>query len=201
MEAERSDLGTRIVVVGTSGSGKTTVARQLAAILCVTHVELDALNWEADWVGLNEHDPQEFRRRVEDAVGGEAWVVDGNYGIVRDLVWPKATAVVWLDYPLWIALWRIAKRTIPRIVTKEPLWKGNTESFRTQFLSHESLFLWAIKTHRRRHTTYPAVLARPEHAHLEVVRHRSPRETSVWLRRIAAGEDAGSRASGSRDAS
>ena len=196
MEAERSELGPRIVVVGTSGSGKTTVARQLAAILGVTHVELDALNWEADWVGLNEHDPQEFRRRVEDAVRGEAWVVDGNYGIVRDLVWPKATAVVWLDYPLWLALWRMAKRTIPRIVTKEPLWKGNTESFRTQFLSRESLFLWVIKTHRRRHTTYPAALAQPEHAHLTVVRHRSPRETSTWLRRVAAGEDTGLRAAG-----
>ena len=194
MEAGQPELGSRIVVVGTSGSGKTTVARELAALVGVTHVELDALNWEADWVGLNEHDPQEFRRRVEDGVRGDAWVVDGNYGIVRDLVWPKATAVVWLDYPLWVPLWRMVKRTIPRIVTKEPLWKGNTETFRMQFLSRDSIFLWVIKTHRRRHTTFPVALAQPEHAHLTVLRHRSPRETRAWLRRIAERADVGPRA-------
>ena len=196
MEAGQPELGPRIVVVGTTGSGKTTVARQLAAVLGVTYVELDALNWEADWVGLNEQDPPEFRRRVEGAVRRDAWVVDGNYGVVRDLVWPKATAVLWLDYPLWLALWRLAKRTIPRIVTNEPLWKGNTESFRTQLLSRDSIFLWAVKTHRRRHTTYPAILARPEHTHLTVVRHRSPRETAAWLRRIATHEDVGLTAAG-----
>ena len=190
------ELGHRIVVVGTSGSGKTTVARELAALVGVTHVELDALNWEADWVGLNEHDPQEFRRRVEDGVRGDAWVVDSNYGIVRDLVWPKATALVWLDYPLRVALWRLAKRTLSRVVTKEQLWKGNTESFRQQFLSRESLFLWAIKNQRRRRATYPAVLAQPEHAHLTVLRHRSPRETRAWLQRITEGGDFGPRAAG-----
>ena len=196
MGAGQPELGRRIVVVGTSGSGKTTVARQLAAALDVTYVELDALNWEADWVGLNEHDPEEFRRRVEEAVRGDAWVVDGNYGIVRDLVWPNATALVWLDYPLRVALWRMAKRTISRTLTKEPLWKGNTESFRKQFFSRESLFLWAIKTNRRRHTTYPAALAQPEYAHLVVLRQRSPRETRAWLERIADGADGGPRAAG-----
>ena len=196
MDAGQPELGRRIVVVGTSGSGKTTVARELATLLGVTYVELDALNWGADWVGLNEDDPEEFRRRVKDAVRGEAWVVDGNYGIVRDLVWPRATALVWLDYPLRVALWRMAKRTISRTLTKEPFWKGNTESFRKQFFSRESLFLWAIKTHRRRHTTYPAALAQPEHANLAVLRHRSPRATSAWLQRVADGADGGPRAAG-----
>ena len=121
MEDERAELGPRVVVVGTSGSGKTTVARELAAILGVTHVELDALNWDAGWVDLNQTNREVFLRRVKEAVAGDAWVVDGNYTSSRDLVWPKATAVVWLDYPLWLNLWRMAKRTIPRIVTKEPL--------------------------------------------------------------------------------
>ncbi len=185
MEAGRAELGRRVVVVGTSGSGKTTVARELAAILGVTYVELDALNWDPGWVDLNQTNREEFLRRVKEAVAGDAWVVDGNYTSSRDLVWPKATAVVWLDYPLWLNLWRMARRTIPRIVTKEPLWKGNTDSFRRQFLSRDSMFLWVIKTHPRRRTTYPAVFAQPEHAHLTVVRHRSPRETRAWLQRIA----------------
>ena len=67
-----SALGPRIVVVDTTGSGKSTVASELATLLGVTYVELDALNWEEDWVGLNEHDPREFRRRVEEVVRGDA---------------------------------------------------------------------------------------------------------------------------------
>ena len=191
MEAGQPELGRRVVVVGTSGSGKTVVARQLAAMLGVTCVELDALNWDPGWVDLNQTNREEFLRRVNEAVAGDAWVVDGNYSSSRDLVWPKATAVVWLDYPLWLALWRMAKRTIPRIVTKKALWKGNTESFRQQFLSRDSMFLWVIKTHRRRRTTLPAILAEPEHAHLTVVRHRSPRETHAWLKHVAARADVG----------
>ena len=185
MEAGRAELGRRVVVVGTSGSGKTTVARELAEHLGVVHVVLDALNFEPGWVGLDRHAPDEFRRRVKQAVAGDAWVVDGNYSIVRDLVWPKATAVVWLDYPLWLALWRLLRRTFHRVFAKEVLWQGNTESFQSQFLSRDSLFLWAVQSHARRRRTYPAALAQPEHAHLAVVRHRSPRETRAWLQRIA----------------
>ncbi len=150
MEAGQPELGPRIVVVGTTGSGKTTLARQLAEHFGVPHVVLDALNFDPGWVDLNQTDREEFRKRVREAVAGDAWVVDGGYSAVRDLVWSKATAVVWLNYPLWLSLWRLLKRTVHRVFTKEPLWQGNTESFRMQFLSRDSLFLWAIKTHGRR---------------------------------------------------
>ena len=196
MEDERAELGPRVVVVGTSGSGKTIVARELAAFLGVTHVELDALNWDPGWVDLNQTNREEFLKRVKEAVAGDAWVVDGNYSTVRDLIWPKATTVVWLDYPLWLTLWWLLKRTAHRVFAKEVLWQGNTESFQGQFLSRESLFLWAIKTRGRRNRSFLHAFAQPEHAHLRVVRHRSPRETRVWLQRIAAEADFGPRASG-----
>ena len=196
MEAGQPELGRRVVVVGSTGSGKTTVARQIARASGVPHVELDALNWDPDWVDLNQTDREEFRKRVRKAVADDAWVVDGNYSAVRDLVWPNATAVVWLDYPLWLILWRLLERTVHRVVTKERLWQGNTESFRVQFLSRDSLFLFAIRTHRRRNRGFRQAFTRPEHTHLSVVRHRSPRETRVWLQRIAEGADVGPSASG-----
>ena len=196
MEAGQPELGRRIVVVGTTGSGKTTVARELATLLGVTYVELDALNWEPGWVGLHEHDPEEFRRRVAGAVDGDTWVVDGNYRVVRDLVWPEATAVVWLDYQLWRTLWGLLKRTIHRVFTKEVLWQGNTESFRDQFMSRDSLFLFAIKTRGSRNRNFRDAFAQPEHAHLTVFRHRSPGEARAWLRRIAEGAEVGSGAAG-----
>ena len=77
----------RIVVVGTSGAGKTTLAHRIAALLELPHIELNAINWQPGWRDLTRHDPEEFIRRVNEAIEAEAWVLDGNYGPVRDRVW------------------------------------------------------------------------------------------------------------------
>jgi shikimate kinase len=124
-------LGHRIVVVGTTGSGKTTLAGELAQRLEVSHVELDALHWEPHWV---EAPIEIFRERVVHAVSGEAWVTDGNYSAVRDIVWSCADTIVWLDYSLPTILYRLARRTFRRIFTREELWNGNKERIWVQFL-------------------------------------------------------------------
>src|SRR5690348_17105632 len=96
----------RIAVVGSTGSGKTTLARYLARRLHVTHVELDALHWDADWIPAPI---PIFRERTATALGGSAWIVGGNYSKVRDIVWARADMVIWLDYPLPIILCRVAR--------------------------------------------------------------------------------------------
>src|SRR5437870_1299209 len=126
----------RIVVVGTTGSGKTTTAGRMAEIVGAPHVELDALHWEADWT---EADTETFRRRIVEATAGERWVVDGNYAKGRDLVWPRAEMIVWLDYSIVRIFRHLFFRTTRRIVTQEELWAGNRERFRTGFMSRESL--------------------------------------------------------------
>ncbi|HBY99094.1 MAG: hypothetical protein M5U01_42110 [Ardenticatenaceae bacterium] len=168
----------RIVVIGTTGSGKTTLARQLARRLGLPHVELDALNWGPNWSAA----PVDvLRERTAQALSGDAWVIDGNYSRVRDIVWGRADTVVWLDYPLPVIMARLVRRTLRRITTREELWGGNRESWRVQLLSRDSLFLWALQTYRRRRREYPELLARPEYAHLQIVRLRSPREAEAWL--------------------
>lgn len=137
----------RIVVVGNTGSGKTTLARHLATVLQVPHVELDALFWEPNWTPAAV---DVFRGRVAAAVSGAGWVVDGNYGKVRDLVWGRADALIWLNYPLWVNLWRLLRRSIWRSVWQPDLWNGNRERLRNQSLNWDSLFVWAVKTSRRR---------------------------------------------------
>ena len=168
----------RVVVVGSTGSGKTTLARQLSRLLDVSHTELDSLNWETDWTSA----PTDvFQQRVQDALKGDTWVVDGNYRAVRDLVWPRATVLIWLDYPLRVLIWRLLQRTLRRTLRKEELWNGNRERFITQFLSRDSLFLWLFRTYWSRRRTLPLVLEQPEHSHLEVVLLRSQSETDDWL--------------------
>lgn len=94
-------LGDRISVVGNSGSGKTTMARTLAAHLGLPHLELDAVAQQANWTML---DHSEFRRRVGQFITAPRWVIDGNYtkAGVLDLVWSSADTVLWLDLlELW----------------------------------------------------------------------------------------------------
>lgn len=170
--------GQRISVVGTSGSGKTTTASLIAERLGIPHVELDALHWEPNWT---EAPLDIFRERVTQALSGETWTVDGNYGKVRDIVWSRADTIVWLDYALPVILWQLIRRTLRRSLTQEELWSGNRETLSKALFSRESILLWALKTYRRRKKEYPALLGRSEHAHLALVRLRSPQETREWL--------------------
>jgi len=169
----------RIAVIGTSGSGKTTLARELSSRLALAHVELDALHWDADW---SPTPAAIFLQRAEAALGGDAWVVDGNYPEVRDLIWRRADTIVWLDYRLSLIMWRLTLRTFRRVATREVLWNGNRErDLSAHFFSRDSIFLWALRTYELRRREYPVLLASPAFAHLRTVRLPSPRATSVWL--------------------
>ena len=119
-----------------------------------------------------------MRERVTSAIAGETWVVDGNYAVVRDLVWARADTVVWLDLPLRTVLRRYATRTVRRITMGEELWSGNRERLRF-LLGRDSLLWWILSTYRRRRREYPERLA--AHPEITAVRLRSPREARAWL--------------------
>src|SRR5205809_2620698 len=101
----------RILILGRTGSGKTTLARELAAALDVPHVELDSLYFGPDF---STAPLSILRERTSEAIAGERWVTDGNKRAVRDLVWPRADTVIWLDYGVHVSLWRLAKRARAR---------------------------------------------------------------------------------------
>jgi len=167
----------RVSVVGTIGSGKTTLARKTSRLLSAPHIELDSLHWEPNWV---EAPNDLFRERVRRSLQGNSWVVDGNYHQVRDIVWSRADTVVWLDYPFTTIIGRLARRTLRRILTHEKLWNGNQEHVRGLF-TRDSVFLWAIRTYRRRRRQYPVLFSKTENAHLAIVRLRSPQEAAEFL--------------------
>ncbi len=172
-------------MVGTTGSGKTTLAKRLATSWGIPYVELDALHWGPKWT---EERDEVFCFRVVRATVGDDWVVDGNYRQVRGLLWPRADAVVWLDYGLFTVLRRVTWRTLRRIVTREELWSGNRERLWRSALGRDSVIFWALHTHRTRRREYTALFALPSHDHVLRVRLRSPREARRWLSSVLEGE-------------
>ena len=165
----------RVSVVGVSGSGKTTVARALAARLGVPHVELDAIFHQPGWTGL---DDEEFARRVTAATAGEGWVVDGNYSRILDIVWARADTVVVLDLPRGPVMGQLLLRTLRRGWTREELWNNNRESLRNLIRRdpEQNILLWAWTTHVKSRRRYLAAEVDPRWSGLSFLRARSRRE-------------------------
>ena len=169
----------RILVIGTTGSGKTTLARRLARILGIPHAEQDAWQHLEHW---QEAPLEEFRANVEAFTAGDAWVMDGNYSKAKDISWPRADAVVWLDYSAWTVLGRLLRRTLRRVLTRERLWNGNVEGW-DALLSRQGILAWFFRTYWKRRRNTPRELAAAPH--LDVVHLRSPAQAERWLRRLA----------------
>ena len=169
--------GQHIAIVGPTGSGKTTLAVQLAQRLNIPHIELDALHWEPNWT---EAPIEVFHARVRAALSGPAWIVDGNYSKAREIVWDRIDTVVWLDYRLSLCLWQLSRRTFHRVVTRQELWNGNRESWR-KVLSKDSILLWSLRSYPRLRERYTRLLGLPEYQHLIAVHLTSPRMTARWL--------------------
>lgn len=171
-----------MVVGGVSGAGKSTLARALARLLDAPHVEVDAHFHRAGWVSAT---PEEFTASMDAATAGDRWVVDASYSAVQDLVWSRATTFVWLDYPRGVATWRTIRRTARRIATREELWNGNREDWRT-ILDAEHPIRWSWSQHVPRREALTARTTDPRWAHVDVIRLRSPAETARWLHRVAS---------------
>ena len=172
-------VGKRIVVVGTSGAGKTTLAQQVASRLNYPHIELDSLYWGKDWI-----ESPDFLEKVAEETERPSWVLDGNYSRVRHIVWPQADTIIWLDYSIWVCYWRMARRAFQRVFLRVELWNGNRETFREQFLSKDSLFVWIYQTHDRRRQKYSQLLHNNQYLHLTWIHHNSPRQTKQWLKQL-----------------
>ncbi len=184
IEITAADLQ-RIAVVGTSCSGKTTLARTLAAIRHVPHIELDSLHWLPHW---QERPLAEFQTQVEQAVATDGWTLDGNYSKVRSIVWGRATAVVWLNYSFPLVMWRAIRRTTRRVFWREQLFGGNRETFRQAFLSRDSILWWVISTYARRRRQYPDLFSQPDYAHLRILEFTVPAQTAQFVAALKNGQ-------------
>jgi adenylate kinase family enzyme len=170
----------RVSVVGIPGSGKTTVGRRLAASFGIPFVELDSIFHQPGWVELPVDD---FRKRVTEALTAPAWVVDGNYSAVRDLVWQRADTVVWLDLPRRRVMYRIILRTVRRALTRERLWNGNREPLSNFYRLDptKNIIRWTWVKYADYIERYGTAMQDPAYSHLTFVRLRSQHEVDAFL--------------------
>ena len=179
----------RINVVGTSGSGKSTFARQLARLLQLPYCEMDALFWKPGW---KQDSDAEFFRKVEEVCSQPRWVLDGNYTRSLPIKWKSVQLVVWLDAPFLPTVLRVTARTVRRAFTREELWPGtgNRESLTEAFLSRKSVIWWAISTHAPNRAKYSALMAAPEHSHITFLRIRTRADATRFLQGLRSTERA-----------
>ncbi|WP_337263886.1 MULTISPECIES: shikimate kinase [unclassified Serratia (in: enterobacteria)] len=172
----------KVNVVGTSGSGKSTVARQLAQKLAVPYIEMDKLYWRSGWQGTPG---DEFLARVNLALAEAAagWVLDGNYTRTKAIKWREVDWVVWVDYGFFRTLWQAIRRATLRSWRQSELWPGtgNCESFRRSFFSRESIIWWTLKTYRQNRSKYLAEMQDADNGHIRFIHLRSPAETASFL--------------------
>lgn len=171
----------RVVIVGCSGSGKSTLAAALSQRWQVPHIELDELYWLPGW---QARPADAFRETVREGTRGERWVVAGNYIAVRDLIWPRATTIVWLDYGLAVALTSVTRRTVWRAWHQALVCNGNRESWQRTLFSRDSMLWWTLTTHAQRRHEFSALSGDARFGHLQWLRHRHPRYTQQWLATI-----------------
>jgi adenylate kinase family enzyme len=165
----------RIVVAGTSGAGKTTVAVALSGRLGIPHTDIDGLYHGPGWVPRPE-----FADDVAALVAGEEWVTEWQYSAVRPLLLARADLLVWLDLTRAAVMRQIVPRTLRRRLRRVELWNGNVEPpLWTILTRRDHILRWAWRTHPKTPARVRRVLASADPP--AVVRLRTRREIHAWL--------------------
>ena len=163
---------------GPRGTAKPTCPPPLAGTIGAPHTELDALYWGPDWT---PRPTEQFLAAVDAASSGVRWVIDGNYAAARDLLWPRATHIVWLAYSRGRVFAQVLRPTLWRGITRAPLWSGNRESLRTALFSRESILLWSLTTFDKNRRRYTDLCANGKLPQLQWVALHDPRQARAWL--------------------
>jgi adenylate kinase family enzyme len=163
----------RVLVIGSPGAGKSTLATEIARRTGLPLIHLDRLHWRAGWV---EPDKAEWERQVRALIAGDRWVIDGNYGGTLGPRLARADTAIWLDFPVWLCLWRVVRRALQyRGKNRPDMAEGCPERLNWEFLVYTARFPWSGR--KRIVAKLPAFTGRLIHL-------RRPSETAAFLRKL-----------------
>jgi len=179
-------IGQRIIVIGNTSTGKSTVAARLADLIGGKHIELDALHWLPDWQKPADEDFEAAIRLAVDEA--PRWTTSGNYlRHTLAITWPLADTLIWLDLPLRTIVPRVISRNWRRWRNNELLWGTNREDFSRHLKlwdQQESLISFAIRQQRPKQRQHTALLADPRWSHLQRHHLRSTAEVARFLEQV-----------------
>ncbi|MDQ1746279.1 MAG: hypothetical protein QOD07_542 [Frankiaceae bacterium] len=165
----------RYLIYGVTGSGKTVLAKRLAERTALPFFLVDDLTWLPGWVPVGE---EEQRALIDELTARDAWVVDSAYSKWLDLPLARADVIVALDYPRWVSLWRVTRRSLLRAIDRRPICGGNVETWR-RLVSRDSMIHWHFHSFARKRARIRAWVANPPGP--QVVLLSSPQQARKWL--------------------
>jgi adenylate kinase family enzyme len=169
----------KIIIVGTAGAGKTTLAKKMSRMLNINHIELDSIYHQKNWQPIGRDD---FLKIIDQQTRAEAWIFCGNYFSRLGLdFWKKADAVIWLDYPFSIVFKRVVLRTLKRGTTRQLLWNGNRESLRKNFLSKDSVIRHTMLTWRKQKERYGPLFVNQKMGNTTMIRLTNDKQVKQFL--------------------
>ncbi|MEV6353868.1 adenylate kinase [Streptomyces hydrogenans] len=169
----------KVALFGPPASGKSTMARELSASLGLPHTDLDDILF----AGAEPLPLDAFRAAAERVTRGDAWVVEGNYSKLADVVWHRADVLVWLDLPLTLVVRRIVTRSLRQLTGRENSAQARRLTWNRAFFGRRSLLRTAIRKHRHNRPRYARQVAGTAALGVRVVRLRGGREARAWLAR------------------
>lgn len=170
----------RVLFYGVTGSGKSSAARAYADRTGLPEFSADDdVGWLPGWRQPSTDEQRELAARI---AAQDQWVLDSAYGVWRDLIVPRAELIVGLDYPRWLSLRRLIRRSVRRVIAREEVCNGNQESFKRLF-ARDSIIGWHFRSFSRKRQVMRSLRNAPGNA--EVLLFRHPRELESWLQRLS----------------
>ncbi len=125
----------RVLIIGPCGSGKSTLARELSPRLGLPLVHMDQLGWKAGWI---ETEDDELHESLAAVLAQDEWLIEGNYGSLLAPRLARADTVIYLDFPIRLCLWRLARRILTHRGRSRPdMPEGCPERF-------DAAFFWYV---------------------------------------------------------
>jgi len=171
-----------VLFYGVTGSGKSSAAHRYAQARSLPEFSADDdIGWLPGW---KPREIEEERAIAAGIAAQDCWVLDSVYSRWSDLVLPRAQVIVALDYPRWISLFRLLRRTARRILTQESICNGNTESAWKQLFTADSIIRWHFQSFPRKRRAIQTFSGDPTMPPVLVFRH--PQDLADWFAELEA---------------
>lgn len=171
------NLMKRIMIIGSGGAGKSTLARELAVYTGIDIYHLDTFYWQHGWKRMEK---EEWIRVVSGLSEKEKWIIDGNYRSTMETRFEKADTIIFLDYNRLICLYRVIKRFLKyRNKTRPDMNKDCPEMIDLEFL----IWIWKFPGSSKKNIL--RLIKKYKDSGKKIIILRNPRQTRRFIKELS----------------